>query len=159
MRKAHFRVLWLLPILCGPASGAPQIGNIKVAILNPSSIPRNILSGSANADSVPWYDFDDEDVHFRNRDSSATAIIAGGLFRLSEITTDTARAKIYRGASERIVPSLIDNYLTPVGENDRTPPGVLRHGSGVRPNDAMLIYGPYYLLGDLLWTEQHHHSN
>jgi unsaturated chondroitin disaccharide hydrolase len=106
-------------------------------------------------DFVPWYDFDDEGVHFRNRDSSAGAIIAGGLFRLSLIITDSARAKSYREAGERIVQSLIDGYLTPVGDADQTPPGVLRHGCSMRPNDAMLIYGQYFLLEDLLWLEQH----
>jgi hypothetical protein len=65
------------------------------------------------------------------------------------------RAKNYRDTGERIVQSLIDRYLTPVGENDHTLPGVLRHGSSVRPHDSMLIYGQYYLLEDLLWLQQH----
>lgn len=109
-------------------------------------------------DSVPWYDFDDEGVHFRNRDTSAAAIIAGGLFRLSTLTAHSAQAVRYREAGERIVHSLIDNYLTPVGDDDHTPPGVLRHGSSVRPHDSMLIYGQYYLLEDLLWLEDHPHE-
>jgi hypothetical protein len=105
-------------------------------------------------DGVSWYDLHDEGVHYRNRDSSAAAVFAAALLRLSEATADPVRSRRWRAAGELVTRGLIDRYLTPVAAEDPTPSGVLRHGCRTRPHDGRLIYGEYYLLETLAWLEE-----
>ena len=105
-------------------------------------------------DRVPWYDYRDEGVLYRNRDTSAAAINAAGLLRLAEAVPDKKAAKAYRDEARATVQSLIDRYLTPVAAGDKAPPGYLRHGCGTSPQDGPLIFGHYYLLEALQKLER-----
>lgn len=103
-------------------------------------------------DYVPYWDFDLQPSADTPRDSSAAALTAGGLWELSNLVKDKARADFYRTAAVRTLDSLTERYLATgeARENGR----ILVHattwksrGLGV---DESLIVGDYYYLELLL---------
>ncbi len=105
-------------------------------------------------DLVPWYDYDDQGVFWRFRDTSAGAICAYGLMRMSDLETDSTLAKEYKNFAIRMVNSLIDNYLAPVNNEDTRPEGMLSHQCYVKVNRGEQIWGSFSLMKALCWLRE-----
>ena len=96
---------------------------------------------NAPADRVAFWDFTDPAVPQTFRDTSATAMVAAGLLKLSHVQGQER----YRGEADAIVRALIERYLVR---------GMLIDGCWQR-NEGMatkheLVWGDYYLLESLL---------
>ncbi len=111
------------------------------------------ISENLPEDYVPWYDYDDQGVFYRYRDTSAPAISAYALLRMSEAEEDPEQARNYKELGIKIVNSLIDNYLTKVGEEDTRPSGMLSHQCYVKHfnSSGEQIWGSFNLLRALVW--------
>jgi unsaturated chondroitin disaccharide hydrolase len=102
----------------------------------------------AGADPVTYNDYADPRIPDAPRDTSAAAILASACLGLDRIAPD-GRPTLRREAG-RILEALIRGYLTPLGPEDRRPPGMLLHTcynpyTGEAP-DHELIWGDYFLL-------------
>ncbi len=99
-------------------------------------------------DLVPYWDFDAPNIPNEERDASAAAIMASGLYELSLYS---AKGKYYRGMAEKIMRNLTTKYRSPIGENRGF---ILLHSTGSRAAnsevDVPLIYADYYYLEALL---------
>jgi unsaturated chondroitin disaccharide hydrolase len=104
-------------------------------------------------DPVTFNDYDDPRIPTAPRDTSASAILASAALEAARLTGDEG----LRREGGRLLEGLIRGYLTPLGVDDRRPPGMLLHGcynlhSGEAP-DHELVWGDYFLLEALLrWT-------
>ena len=104
----------------------------------------------SGADLVPFYCFDDPAQPEAPRDSSAAAIAGAGLLLLAEASQEPILRQRSRDRAEAILAALVTQYLTPLGDGDSRPPGMLIHGCYNQRvgwhTDHELIWGTYYLV-------------
>ena len=114
----------------------------------------------AGADLVPFYCFDAPAIPEVRRDSSAAAIVSAGLLILAEHAEDPALRQRSRDRAEALLSALVRGYLTPQGERDRRPSGMLLHSCYNRragwDTDHEIVWGNYFLLESLrVWARRH----
>lgn len=116
------------------------------------------------SDKIPYWDMKDprvadlapgQDNPDCPRDASSAAIIASGLYLLSDFTDDN-RKTVYRDHADKIIDSLTKSYRIPTGEKCGF---ILDHSTGHHPADSEidvpLNYADYYYLEALLRQSQH----
>ena len=100
-------------------------------------------------DGVPYWDLRDPAIPSVERDASAGAIAASGLFDLSR-HVNGAKADIYREAARRILRTLATEYRA----EDPRASSLLLHSVGGKPQnaevDVALIYADYYFIEAIL---------
>ena len=101
------------------------------------------------SDAVPFWDFKDPSIPRAERDASAAAIAASGLYDLARYGDPTTRDR-YRGAADRILASLASNYMAPPTARG----AILAHSTGARPFrsevDVGIVYADYFFVEALL---------
>lgn len=104
---------------------------------------------NAPADKVPFWDYDSLDIPKTYRDTSAAAVIAGGLLELADGESYEVAAQRWRDEAVAIMQSLWQTYST----RDSGISALLVQGSRSVPANMMnhpLVYGDYYFLETLL---------
>ncbi len=106
--------------------------------------------GHAPKDKVAFWDFSDPTIPNTFRDTSATAMVAAGLLKLSV----SRRNMRLHSEAAAIVQALVEGYLAPVDARDKRPRGMLAEGCWQRNEGVAthheLVWGDYYLLESLL---------
>jgi len=106
-------------------------------------------------DNIPYWDMKAPGAEERNngivpRDASAAAIIASGLYELSEYT-DASKGSYYRDTADKILYNLIAGYMAAPCECEGF---LLKHSTGHYPAgseiDVPLVYADYYFLEALV---------
>jgi unsaturated chondroitin disaccharide hydrolase len=120
-----------------------QAENIAAFMLNHPNMP---------TDLVPYWDYNAPNIPNEQRDASAAAVLASGLYELS---TYSKNARLYKEKADKIISSLTDHYRAPIGEAHGY---ILLHSTGSRPSnsevDVPLSYADYYYLEALLKSKR-----
>ena len=103
-------------------------------------------------DLVPYWDYNAPAIPNEERDASAAAIMASGLYELSIYSKN---ALLYKASADKIIASLTTSYRSPVGDNKGF---LLLHSVGSKPGksdvDEPLDYADYYYLEALLRSKK-----
>jgi unsaturated chondroitin disaccharide hydrolase len=106
-------------------------------------------------DQIPYWDFDAPNIPNEPRDSSAAAIAASGLLRLSTLVADPMDRERYLAAAKSTLGSLMsEEYLSDGVES----PALLLHGTSSYPHGNQIdfgqIWGDYYFVEALLLYQE-----
>jgi unsaturated chondroitin disaccharide hydrolase len=116
-----------------------QAEKIAAYMLNHPNMP---------ADLVPYWDYNAPNIPHEERDASAAAVLASGLYELYNCSTNR---ELYKQKADKIVESLTDHYRSPIGENHGF---LLLHSTGAKPGksevDVPLSYADYYYMEALM---------
>lgn len=119
-----------------------QAEHIAAYILNHPNMPKDL---------VPYWDFNAPNIPNEPRDVSAAAVIASGLYELSDYSD---QQKLYRTKAKQILESIAAKYTVPPGKDYGF---ILASSTGSKPSDtevdAPLSYADYYYLEALLRSE------
>ncbi|MFC0773085.1 glycoside hydrolase family 88 protein [Terrimonas alba] len=120
-----------------------QAEKIAAFMLNHPNMPKDL---------VPYWDYNAPNIPNEERDASAAAVLASGLYELSLYSK---KSKYYKTTADKIVASLTNNYRSPVGESKGF---ILLHSTGSKPGksevDTPLNYADYYYLEALLRSKK-----
>jgi len=116
---------------------------IAAFMLNHPNMPKDL---------VPYWDYNAPNIPNEEKDASAGAILASGLYELSLYSS---QGKNYKAAADKILASLTKNYRSPTGASKGF---ILIHSVGSRPSqtdvDVPLSYADYYYLEALLRSKK-----
>ena len=99
---------------------------------------------NAPDDGVPYWDYETSDIPETPRDTSAAALFAYGLTRLTDVGGHPDRISDLRAVGESVLETLIADYL--VTDTDDAQYGAVRHGCFNFP-------GEYAIDNELVWTD------